>query len=649
MSFIISLLALYVFHFIILRFEGSQYENPSIGLFSTSIFSALVFSATDVVIYSIKENSFDSGIFEFYVSYFGNFALQCLLISLVIFKLLRKLLDHDGHFILAAISGVLAYLLNTAGFTQAFSNFFDTGLYAFEEFLSRLLSISDYVAEDWFIRGLLIYPISVTIFLSISFRSTIQKKKSIKSKSYIGGHAVAFNNSSNEPFRLAAGLAAVGRLPGQSSLEDEIAHPVQAAPYPVDFDRNAIVEIVKNRNDQKFARSMLYSVFALFGVLVTAGTESPVGILVAALASIILYFRTLQNDKYNIAADYKPDAFELSPLHTKTFQNQNLVVYAGNSPFSNFGSVFGNWILSVDKGRAKPGLDLSGKQYKVQKADIKVIRDAICASLKGSGIEDEDIRTLYFTQGKNIPSQIKSSGPSKPPQNIQITSIGDLIAKPDAPVREYLWIRKAAWSKEVSTSYFLRIVEVRDDINLEITAVLMPPISEAHRWIDKIPPRRLRQMMGDLFISIFGGVALLIWSPIYLAGLFQIGFAKMFTDPEKAMRRSVEQQPDYDFGAPLGLRRRMSDFGAISYFQNSDRQMAESAFTGRILRSFIDALDAYCIDTSELREQRTTLLNQGIIVQGGDLNAKNVSSGLGARINNVTSKISGSTKGATSE
>jgi len=145
---------------------------------------------------------------------------------------------------------------------------------------------------------------------------------------------------------------------------------------------------------------------------------------------------------------------------------------------------------------------------------------------------------LYFAQGKNIPYQIKKPGPFKPPQSIHPDQVKDFLSLPDAPVREYLWVRKSAWGKEISTSYFLRILEDRDDINLEITAVLMPPITDAYRWIDKIPPNGFRQFLADLLISVFGGTALLVWSPIYLAFLFLVGLKKIFTNPEKAIRRS---------------------------------------------------------------------------------------------------------------
>jgi len=174
----------------------------------------------------------------------------------------------------------------------------------------------------------------------------------------------------------------------------------------------------------------------------------------------------------------------------------------------------------------------------------------------------------------------------------------------------------------------------------------MSPIAEAHRWVDKIPPRRFRQIITDMIYSIFGGIGLMIWSPLYLFGLFQLTLGRIFTDPEKAIIRTVEQQPDYDFGAPVSLRKSLSDPATLSYFQNTDRKMTEAAFTGRILRAFIDALDQKNIDTSELREQRTTLLNQGVIVQGGDLKANNVAAGIGSKINSVASRISGGQKGS---
>jgi hypothetical protein len=50
-----------------------------------------------------------------------------------------------------------------------------------------------------------------------------------------------------------------------------------------------------------------------------------------------------------------------------------------------------------------------------------------------------------------------------------------------------------------------------------------------------------------------------------------------------------------------------------------------------ILSSIITFLDAHHIDTSDLRERQTMILNSGIIVQGGDVKAESLAVGVGAQ------------------
>lgn len=645
-----SLAAIYAVYILVsysrLPLSNEERKSFQFGRMTSGIVAGLVFANAAYFLINADRLFYDNDATRQLLQQ-SNIAVQTFLLAIATYAVLRRFTVLSNIFFSSAISSVLAYFLVSAGFFFALVSVFDVGFAAIVDFFDYLLLLPKVITRPWFVSQFLVHSTASTIFLIVAFGTHTNEAQRIQLSQ--GGQSVAFKNSSNEPLRLVAGLAACGRLPGQSALEDEINHPAQAVPYPIDIDRDVIQGIVKARREQNIKRNIFYTIFAVVGFFITVGTETPIGIVLAIFASAILYFRTLQNDKYSIAPSYKPESFDEGKLHSQTGNDQNLVVYAGDNPFVAFGATFGNWILSVDKKRAKPVDGLAGKTSSISDPNIDEIRQKICTSLKGSGLEEKYIRTLYFSQGKNVPYQVKQPGPHKPPRRVHQQQLDDLLTQPDTPVREYLWLRKPGWGREISTSYFLRLIEDRDDINLEITAVLMPPISDSHRWVDKIPPSGFRQYIGDFVVSIFGGMALMIWSPIYLFFLMQVGFAKIFTNPEKAIKKAIEQQPDYDFGAPIGLRRQLSDFGAISYFQNSDRRMAETAFTGRILRVFIDALDAYNIDTSELREQRTTLLNQGIIVQGGDLKAKNVAAGLGSRINSVTSRITGSAKGGSPE
>lgn len=652
MSFFVSLLIIYASCFVASRVGLTSPEGKRIPFGFVAITLAIAFSQLmallNSVTYSIFVEDIYSDIFSSFIEYFGKFSLHSIIISLVIYLLIVRLAKPSRTFALAALSSIIGYLLNSAGLGLLVEEFLSIGFVDFDWFLSNLSNIVTWIGRPWVIFGAFFYGISSTFFLLSVFR-TKGTQREAKTHLNLGGRAVAFKNSSNEPLRLIAGLAAVGRLPGQSMLEDEVNHPVQATPYPIDIDRNSILKLVKLRREENLRRSFLYTGIGIIGFFLTVGTESPLGIIVAVFAAMVLFFTTLQKDKYEIAPRFKPENFDESKIQSGGENDQNFVVYAGHDPFLSFGSVFGSWILSVDKSRPKANDSLNEGQVHVKNPSIPDIQKRICDSLYGSGLSEKNIKTLYFAQGKNLPYQVKQPGPHRPPSRLHTHHIEDFLSQSDSPVREYLWVRKVSWGHEISTSYFLRLLEEGDDINLEITGVLMAPIADSYRWIDRVSPRGFRQFMGDLFVSIFGGIALTVWSPIYLFILFQIGFSRIFIDPDKAIRRAVEQQPDYDFGAAAGLRRQLADFGVISYFQNSDRRMAETAFTGRILRAYIDALDDCHIDTSELREQRTTLLNQGIIVQGGDLKAKNVAAGLGAKISNVTSRMSGSRSGGSAE
>lgn len=191
------------------------------------------------------------------------------------------------------------------------------------------------------------------------------------------------------------------------------------------------------------------------------------------------------------------------------------------------------------------------------------------------------------------------------------------------------------WGKEITISYFVRLFRHGDDLSLEINGVFMPPVAAQYRWIDQFAQQGFWGTVFDFIKSLFIGAWMLGWTPFYVLGKIQQAIAEAFGSKARAQRaleKSIDRTANFDFGAPLSVRRQVADFGPVQYFQQMDRRAAESAFAGRITRSFIDYLETCNIDTSELREQRTTLLNQGIVVQGGDVNAGNVAVGAGATV-----------------
>jgi hypothetical protein len=50
-----------------------------------------------------------------------------------------------------------------------------------------------------------------------------------------------------------------------------------------------------------------------------------------------------------------------------------------------------------------------------------------------------------------------------------------------------------------------------------------------------------------------------------------------------------------------------------------------------ILDNIIQFLDDHDIDTSSLKEQRTTIVNNGVFVQGGNIEAQSLAAGINAQ------------------
>jgi hypothetical protein len=61
-----------------------------------------------------------------------------------------------------------------------------------------------------------------------------------------------------------------------------------------------------------------------------------------------------------------------------------------------------------------------------------------------------------------------------------------------------------------------------------------------------------------------------------------------------------------------------------------DKEMYVKVFEKQLLFAVKGFLDAHNIDTSDIQERQTTILNSGVIVQGGEINAEALAVGTGA-------------------
>jgi hypothetical protein len=95
--------------------------------------------------------------------------------------------------------------------------------------------------------------------------------------------------------------------------------------------------------------------------------------------------------------------------------------------------------------------------------------------------------------------------------------------------------------------------------------------------------------------------------------------------------RLIREKSDFDYGAVASVRGEASALEYQRYFQKLDKEMYMKILERKILDGIIEFLDMRNIDTSDLKERQTTILNSGGIVSGGSIPTENLAVGERAR------------------
>lgn len=81
--------------------------------------------------------------------------------------------------------------------------------------------------------------------------------------------------------------------------------------------------------------------------------------------------------------------------------------------------------------------------------------------------------------------------------------------------------------------------------------------------------------------------------------------------------KALEQDPVYDFGARLSVRQLAVSPNYQNYFQVVDAARITSLVERHTLAAIREFLDTRGYDITDFRAQQQTILNQGLIQQGG--------------------------------
>jgi hypothetical protein len=89
----------------------------------------------------------------------------------------------------------------------------------------------------------------------------------------------------------------------------------------------------------------------------------------------------------------------------------------------------------------------------------------------------------------------------------------------------------------------------------------------------------------------------------------------------------IRCNPMYNYGVDQSIREWAASSQYRMHFQKLDKEMHIKTIEQNLLDAIIDFLDEHDVDITSLRERQTAILNNGVIVTGGSIQADNMAVG----------------------
>ena len=308
----------------------------------------------------------------------------------------------------------------------------------------------------------------------------------------------------------------------------------------------------------------------------------------------------------------------------------NVTIYSGFSPFVGCGLDIGAWSFVVDtrKGKEDP---LRGHQQPMP-FQIDELYKYTVERMHDLQLERLRTESRLFVNGRELRSlPWLLPEPAKRPRTWVDHGIVDHFRQsPSEQVRHYLMVQLIEWDGELVLSIFLRFSVTGGNLFCEASYFLLPPVLENYHAVDDMNGTVDFRTISALFErSVLLTPLLLVTAPV--AVLYRLMNRWTSWRDVAATRRLARQSPTFDYGAVTTLRQRAMSLNFRHYFQMLDKVMYVKLVEQQIFEAVISFLDARNIDTSDLKERQTTVLNNGVVVSGGQINAQSMAVGTGAK------------------
>jgi hypothetical protein len=292
----------------------------------------------------------------------------------------------------------------------------------------------------------------------------------------------------------------------------------------------------------------------------------------------------------------------------------NLTIYGGFEPFVGAGTSFGTWSLLIDSRKGAEGE--SPKTFVEQD-----LEDAIGSAFRRLNLPGMQVSERLFVHGSDVAS-IDGVLPNRfmrPIQNVAEPILAQFRHVDAREARVYQSVSVPVWGDQVRVSFFYRMAFRGPMLYIENHAYVLQPVSLEFRKVDDVVPaktkRKIATFVGFALLYVLAGMLASIAECLMLLHLLQK--RREAKQQDRLQKKLIEQQARYNYGAADSLRESVASGIYDHYFEKSDRDLYVKALQKQLLDAILEFLDSRHIDTSDLRDQSTYIINSGLIVHGG--------------------------------
>jgi len=342
--------------------------------------------------------------------------------------------------------------------------------------------------------------------------------------------------------------------------------------------------------------------------------------------------RSLTRERFDPAdGPWLPPADQAQVAQVVAADQGGISVYGTYNPFVGSGFSRGGWSFAVNIARGKESVSghdrLTPLPFAVDEFYRAVERDIIALGLTGLTVEN---RLLVDGQNVRDDRRFLPDAQGRPVTRIGRDELLALALEPELSNRPYQCIRLQAWDGELVLSVFVSFAKRGTALLAEVQHYLLAPLQPSYRQADRLGSLPLGQRLrAGLRSGPKAVVVTTVRAPFRFSRLLLKTGLRQWD--EHATVRRIKADPEYNFGAMTSVRELAQARNYRRYFQQIDRDLNTKLIDRQLLDTIRDFLDAHNIDTSQFAEQQTTILNNGLLISGGEFTAGSVAVGEHAR------------------